>query len=109
MPKRRRSSSRIADQDGHDVALRRHDWQSCLEQAPSHRGGALLMAVAFDLARPEVTDTGKGAGGESRRQSSLSLDRACEKSGSQWTRRWREMDSNHRSPVDTLGDTDNFR
>jgi hypothetical protein len=31
------------------------------------------------------------------------------KSGSQWTRRWREMDSNHRSPVDTLGDTDNFR
>jgi hypothetical protein len=25
------------------------------------------------------------------------------------TPRWREMDSNHRSPVDTLGDTDNFR
>jgi len=28
------------------------------------------------------------------------------KSGSQLARRWRE---NHRSPVDTLGDTDNFR
>jgi succinate dehydrogenase/fumarate reductase flavoprotein subunit len=50
------------------VALGGHDWRSCLEQAPSHRSGALLMAVAFDLARPQVTDTGKGAGGESRRQ-----------------------------------------
>jgi hypothetical protein len=72
MPKRRSSSSEMALQrcgfDGHDVALGGHDGQSGLEQAPSHRGGAFLMAVAFHLARPKVTNAGKGAGGESRRQ-----------------------------------------
>jgi hypothetical protein len=43
-------------QDQHDVALRRHDRQSSFEEAPSHCGGTLLMAVAFYAARPELAE-----------------------------------------------------
>src|SRR5712671_7137781 len=75
MPKRRSSSSDIALQRCGLPTRTGTMWLSAGmtgNPASSRRrltcGGALLVAVTFDAARPEVTDAGQGAGGESRRQ-----------------------------------------
>ena len=58
----------VADHDRHDMARRRQQRQSGLGEPGLDAGGALLMAVALNLALLQVADAGERAGGEQRRQ-----------------------------------------